>query len=158
MKKLLLLLIIASLVFIGCEKKETIYQIFNNNDKYHSNIQYLDGSFYEVIVIEYFGNDVIKQVNIDKISYGCKSGYYTADEKTEKIKISFKLVPRESPYYNLSSNNRLYTLQYYYLEKYNYTIAELNGNTLISGSINPSRNEPNDGVVIEKILQEFIEK
>ena len=160
MKKTLLfsLVLFLSIVFIGC-KKDTTYQIYNNCTKEQTSVQYLDGSLYEVVIYEYLGNDVIRQVNIDKISSGGgKSDIITANEKTEKIKVSFRLLPKQSAYYNLSSNNRKYTVQYYFLEEGKLTIAEINGNTMVGGSMKISKNEQNSGITINKSIQEIIEK
>ena len=155
MKKILFFLTISSLIFFGCKKeKDATYQILNNSSKYQSSTQYLDGSIYDVVVFEYRGNDVVKEVNINKISYGGgKSSKITAHEKTEKIKVSFKFLPKESPYYNLSSNNRKYTVQYYYLKKGENIIAEINDKTMIGGSLNLSKGKSNYGVTIKEIMK-----
>jgi len=155
MKKILFFLTISSLIFFGCKKdKDATYQILNNSSKYQSSTQYLDGSIYEVVVFEYRGNDVVKEVNINKVSYGGgKSNKITAHEKTEKIKVSFKLLPKESPYYNLSSNYRKYTVQYYYLKKGENTIAEINDKTMVSGSITSAKEGTDYGITIKEMIQ-----
>ena len=155
MRKLLFLLTISSLIIFGCKKdKDATYQILNNSSKYESSTQYLDGSMYEIVVFEYHGNDVVKEVNISKIGYGGgKSSKITAHEKTEKIKVSFKFLPKESQYYNLSSNNRKYTVQYYYLKKGENTIAEINDKTMLGGSLNLSKGESDYGITIKEMMK-----
>ena len=97
-KNILFVLIAASLFVIGC-KKETTYQVFNNTTKPSSSADpYLDGSMWEVVIFEYAGNDVITQKNIDRVEVGKKSQIFTAHEKAEKIKVSFKFLPPQSNY------------------------------------------------------------
>jgi len=164
MKKVLLvftIVVIASFFLLGCKKEiEATYQIYNNCSSVSSAYEpLLNGTLYEIVVFEYFGSDVVREKNIDRIAVGGKSGVITAHEKAEKIKVSFKFLPKESSYYNMSSNNRKYTVQYYYLKrekKDNKIIAELNGNTMLSGSINPTGKS--QGVTIKQAINELIEK
>jgi len=52
-----------------------------------------------------------------------------------KIKVSFKFLPRESPFYDLAANNWKYTVSYYYLTPESNTTAVLNENTMIKGTM-----------------------
>jgi hypothetical protein len=94
---------------------------------------YLNGSMYEVTVFHYSGNDIIKQDNITKVaSGGGKSELMDAPENSQKIKVSFKLLPPESPYYSLDLNNWITIVAFTTIVKGQNNIITLNDNTIIS--------------------------
>lgn len=131
----LLILTLMSTLMQSCTKDEpevTSYQIINNMQKVETSYEYLDGSMYEIVVLQYKGTEVIKQDNIRKISSGGgKSEVIKTDPQCEKISISFKMLPPESPYYNLSSNDRIYVVTRYYLTPNKTTSVTIDGNTIV---------------------------
>jgi hypothetical protein len=154
MKKLLLFIVFTSILLIGC-KKDTIYQIYNNCSVYHSDVDpLLNGTFYEVVVLEYLGEDIVMQKNIKKIEVGKKSEEFTMHGKAEKIKISFELLPKESAFYGVTS--RLYTAQYFYLEPGKLTLAEINDKTMLSEDPKSPKQTTTDEVTIENIRKSIL--
>ena len=136
MKKVLLLALVFTL--FSCEKEEpkTTYQIINNNEFDYTGFQYLDGTLWEVIVFKYIGDDVAGQENLDPINPdGGTTEMIEIDDKIEKIKVSFKLLPRESEYYDLSSNVRKYVVSYTFLDKGENNVVIIDKNTLIGSSL-----------------------
>lgn len=135
MKKILLLACLFVL-FISCEKTTT-YQIVNNSSYAGSSCDgYLDGSMYEVVVFQYIGNDIVKQDNISKISYGGDmSDEIQVDNDIEKVKVSFMMLPRECAYYELPSNKRLYVVAYSYMKEGELTRITIDDNTMVSNSL-----------------------
>ena len=69
------------------------------------------------------------------------------DDKIEKIKVSFKMLPKESEYYDLSSNVRKYVVSYTFLEKGVNNVVIIDKNTLIGTSLKSDRvNLKNDNI------------
>lgn len=125
------------LLFTSCSKEDpTTFQIVNDCKVTTTSTEYLDGSIYEVIVFHYSGEDIIKQDNIDDISSGGgKSAIIEAPAGSEKVKVSFQLLPPESPYYNLSANDRMYVVAYTVLEKGVNNIIRINDNTMVDDGL-----------------------
>lgn len=133
MKKISLLTIFAVIAFVSCSKpeREQTYQLFNNTD----------ADMYYVCILEYFGNDVIKETNIEgdnirKFEKGLKSEIFTANEKTEKVKISFKKYNDMVAYLLGVSNPTYFTVSMFYLNKGKLTTLEMVNSTKISTSRN----------------------
>lgn len=141
MKTKLLLFGIILLAAASCKKsdKSTTYQITNNMTKETvSDLEpLLNGSLYEVIVFEFNDKDeVVKQENISKIeSGGGKSEIIEVTPDVVKVKVSFKMLPKESAYYNLSNNVRKYVKAYSYLPSEQNTNISIDGNTMVSSSM-----------------------
>lgn len=135
MKKIFLLACILVL-FVSC-KKTTTYQIVNNSS-FDTSQEYLDGSLYEVRVFEYIGDDIVKQDNISKISYGGGiSKEIEVENDVQKVKVSFRMVPPESTYYE--SFSRVYVVAYSYLKEGENTIITIDNNTMVSHSISTTK-------------------
>src|SRR5690554_6147821 len=111
MKKILFILIVALLA--GCSKDEdtaaTTYEIINNSEHFESDIEYLDGTLWEVIVYHYVGDDIAKQENLPSIQYGgATSTKISIEPNIEKLQVSFQILPKDSPLYDLDANKRGY--------------------------------------------------
>lgn len=135
MKKLLFIaLALLPFLFTGCEKEPalTTYQVFNNSIKEPSSIEYLDNTLYEVVVYCYVGNDIVRQDNYDLIAPGAKSPIKEVPSTYTKIKVSFKYLPPASPYYDSSTNNRLYCVVYTLITPEINTISEINDESMLS--------------------------
>lgn len=100
--------------FSSCSKDDessiSTFTIINNSEMFETKYEYLDGTMYEVVAFEFDGSgNNIGQINIDNIPYGGgKSKPIQVQESCTKVQISFKMLPPESPYYDLSLNPRLY--------------------------------------------------
>ena len=142
MKKLsLILLTVLSFSFLSCSKDSpvlTTYQIFNNSTKSTTTIPYLDGSMYEVVVYCYTGVDIVRQDNYDAIEPGQKTAMKEVPSTYTKIKVSYKMLPPASAYYDSSTNYRLYTVSYTLLEVEKNTVSEFNDNSMVSTSKIPT--------------------
>lgn len=134
MKKLILLsVVLFSLVLIGCEADSSTYQVFNNCPSSSTTLDpYLNGSLYEVVVFCYAGADVVREDSYIKISVGEKTEVKEVPEYVTKIKISYKVLPPASKFYNLSDNNRSYVVAYTLIEPGKNVIAEVNGHSMVS--------------------------
>ena len=134
MKRILFILAIIALV--SCKEKETTFQVINNVTEMNSDMEYLDGTLWEVIVFCYRGEDIAKQINLDPIPpEGGVSNIITAEEGIEKVKVSFRFLPEESPFYDLSSNYRMYTVSYTYLTQEDHTEITIDDDTMLSNQI-----------------------
>jgi hypothetical protein len=142
MRKLFIVLII--IVFCSSCKDEqlpTTYQIFNSSNRLVTNINYLDGSMYEVIVYHYSGTKIIQQDSFDKIATaGGKTGLMDVPANTDLIKLSFKFLPPESPFYNDPWNARYYMIDYKMITRGDNNIFGINGGSYISDTIVKSNN------------------
>ena len=108
----------------------TIYQIFNSSTPVATNLEYLDGSIYEVIVYHYSKSIIIHQDSIDKVaSGGGKTGLIDVPANTEILKVSFKILPFKSPYYDSPGNKRLYMLDYKIVTREVNNIIGINGSS-----------------------------
>jgi len=122
MKKFLSLLTLA-LVFYSCSKNDdsepeikiTTYQVISNVEKQETTVEYLDGTMYEVVVFKFIGDDLAGEDSLDPIAPGKVSNKITISEDIEKIKLSFKFVPRESSVYD--SAERRYLASYTFINK-----------------------------------------
>lgn len=144
MKKLFFVLVIM-LVYSSCTKNDelpTTYQVFNSTTSVVTGMEYLDGSVYEVIVYHYSGTDIIRQDSIEKIlTGGGKTPLMDVPANTDLIKISFKMLPPASIYYNATWNVRLYMLDYRIIERGKNNIIGINGGSYISDTIVRSDNQ-----------------
>jgi hypothetical protein len=136
MKKLNILACLI-LLLTSCSKEDpTTYQIINDCKVTTTSTEYLNGSIYEVIVFHYSGEDIIKQDNIDDVSSGGgKSALIEAPTGSEKVKVSFQLLPPESPFYNLSANDRMYVVAFTVLEKGINNVIRINDNTMVDDGL-----------------------
>lgn len=153
MKKVLLFmlpLLAALFVFAACSKDDepnvSTFTIINNQEKFESSLdEYLNGTMYEVIAFEYdeAGNN-IGQININDIPYGGgKSEPIQVQESCSKVQVSFKMVPPESPMYDLSSNARTYVVSLGVIQKGGNINIVVDGNTMVT--TNPSiKSKAND--------------
>lgn len=144
MKKVLFMLpMLAALFLSGCSKDDepsvSTFTIINNSEKYESSLdEYMNGTMYEVVVFEYdeVGNN-IGQINVNDIPYsGGKSKPIQVQESCSKVQVSFKLVPPESPFYDLSSNARLYIVSLGVIKKGGNIDIIVDGETMLTK--NPS--------------------
>jgi hypothetical protein len=163
---LCILAVALPLVLVGCEKDEkTSYQVFNKTEKStYALDKYLDGSLWEVVVYCYIGDDIVRQDNFERIAPGEKSEIREVPDNFEKIKISFKLIPEQSKFYELSLNTRSYTVSYTLLSKDNNTIAEISGETMVSKTLKSYSSqyelyeEKNEWESVDVLLRSFQNK
>lgn len=126
---------------ISCKKEAatTTYQVVNNSTLSTSSMEYLDGSIYEVVVYHYSGTDIIKQDAMDKVAAGGgKSEIIEVPASSEKIKVSYKMLPPQSTYYDLSSNHRLYVVAYTLIKQGENNVILLDDNTMVGGTLTKS--------------------
>ncbi len=138
MRKLFVVTIIVAL-FVSCSKEKdekTTYEIINNSEFNVSAIEYLDGTLWEVIIFHYIGDDIAKQVNVESIPHsGGTSGKLEIGDNIEKVKVSFKFVPKDSPFYDLPENNRKYVVAYLFIEKGKNNVIKIDDSTLIGSTL-----------------------
>lgn len=133
-KLLVALSFILFISLIGCEKEEekTTYQIINNFPGEDTDVEYLNGTMWEVVVFCYTGTDVVRQDDVAPIAPdGGKSEKIEVEPNFEKIKVSFKLLPSQSPYYNMEANHRQYVVAYLMLEKGRNNVVTFTENTMV---------------------------
>lgn len=120
MKKLFYLLI-CILVLASCKKDEeiTTYQVYNILEGFDQGsinflfpndpgvYDYIDGTLHEVRVYEYNGSKVISRDSIGEItSKGGMSQVITTKYNCNEVRVTFRFLSKESPYYNLLDNHR----------------------------------------------------
>lgn len=137
--KILLISFIILAYFSGCKKAEdpkTTYQIVNNcTVTTYAEDSYLDGSLWEVVVSSYVGTDIVKQDNIARVApAGGKSEIIEVNSNYEKVKVSFKFLPPQSPNYSLAGNIRHYVVAVTLLEKGKNNLITVDDKTQISTS------------------------
>lgn len=155
MKKLFFMLpmLAALLMFTACSEDDdpnvSTFTIINNTEKLRPSLdEYLNGTMYEVIAFEYDENgNNIGQININDIPYGGgKSEPIQVQESCSKVQVSFRLVPRESPFYNLQENARLYIVSLGVIKKGGNINIIVDGETM--STTNPSvRSRANDNCI-----------
>ena len=138
MKKLFLLLTLFAVVSCSEEDvpevKITSYQITNNMDTYESDYEFLDGTLYDVIVFKFIEDDLAGEDQLDAISPdGGTSDVIEIDEQVTKIKVSFKFLPERSEQYDLAE--RRYLASYTFITKDINNEVEINGNSMIQGTL-----------------------
>jgi hypothetical protein len=157
MRKLAILLIVV-LTFSACKKEKdpvTTYQIINNSTVYISGIDYFDASMYQVTVFHYNGTDIVKQDNITKIaSGGGKSDIINVPSNSQKIKISFKFLPPESPLYSLSSNHWINITAFTIIVKGQNNIVTMDDHTIVGDGLGKS----NIGTELFKVSKGLVSK
>lgn len=132
-------MILPMLVFTSCSKDDkaeiSTFTIINNF-KYETNFdKYINGTMYEVVVFEYDENgNNIGQINIDDVPSGGKSNAIPVQESCAKVQISFMMLPKESPYYDLPANKRKYVVSLWVIRKGENIDITINENTMISNS------------------------
>jgi hypothetical protein len=148
MKKLLFAFAIV-LFCLSCRKEQqppTTYQIFNNSNRIYTNIEYLDGSMYEVIVYHYNRSSVVRQDTIDEIlTNGGETKMIDVPANSDLFRISFKFLPSKSPRYNDSWNTRFYLTDYKIINRGDNNIFGVNGGSYISDKI--SESDKNNGPI-----------
>ncbi len=122
MKKVLFIALILGMAFVSCKKDPetklpTTYTITNS---------FSGGDFYEVIVFEYMGSDIIQQVEVGNLASGQTSATFTANTNSDKIKVSMENY----------QGTRFYTSQKYLLTEGQNTAVVINDNTMISQNPN----------------------
>jgi hypothetical protein len=98
------------------------------------------------------------KITLKELRTGKKSEIKEVPDNFEKIKVSFKMLPRQSEYYDLSLNARLYTVSYTLLSKGSNTIAELDGKTMVGTTLKSSSlqyEEKNEWKSIGALLKSF---
>lgn len=117
MKKAFIMMVCAVAIFATSCTKDSTYQISNKTDF----------TLYDVVVFEFYGNDVVGQKDLGNIVNGSASNVVTASDMAEKVKVSMCFV---------SGGDRYYAVQSYYLDKGKNTKVDLTDNTMVSGSLN----------------------
>lgn len=134
-----LFFVIAFIVFCSScreEEKPTTYQLFNNSNRIVTDIQYLDGTMYEVIVHHYYKTKLIQENNIGEIATeGGKTGLMNVPANTDLFKVSFKFLPARSPDYIAPWNIRYYMIDYKIIVREENNILGVNGGSFISDTI-----------------------
>lgn len=145
MKKLFF--VFAILVFFSscikhAEPQPTTYQIFNNSNRIVTDIEYLDGSMYEVIVHHYNKTILVREDNIDIIATaGGDTGLRDVPPNTDHFRVSFKFLPSKSPDYNAPWNVRFYMIAFKQIVRGDNNIFGINGGSFISDTIAKSNND-----------------
>lgn len=128
--------LLSVVLLVSCSKSVTSYQVFNNSIKQnYASDPYLNGDMYEVVVFCYAGTDVVREDSYNQISCGEKTVIKEVPSSITKIKISYKFLPAASPNYSMSSNYRRYVVSYTLIEQEKNVIAEVNSESMISGSM-----------------------
>jgi hypothetical protein len=118
------------------EEKPTTYQLFNNSNRIVTDIKYLDGTMYEVLVHHYYKTKLIQEDNIGEIATeGGKTGLMNVPANTDLFKVSFKFLPSKSPEYIASWNVRYYMIDYKIIVRGENNILGVNGGSFISDTI-----------------------
>ena len=158
--KTFLLIAIVAILFFGCKKDEvpakTSYQIINNATRMNiSTDQYLNGTLWEVVVYCYIGTDIVRQDNIVSVlPGGGKSNMIEVPLNYEKIKMSFRFLPPQSEFYDLSLNNRHYVVAFTVLGKGQNNVITITDDTMSGPTLNSSINDTNQliGKAFENIF------
>ncbi|HLO57974.1 MAG TPA: hypothetical protein VK179_04480 [Bacteroidales bacterium] len=113
MKKGLLFAVLTVILCVascGKDKDEpaSTYQVINNLKTMHNDTPYLNGTLWEAIVICYsVAGDIVRQDDLNDIyAEGGRSDIIELPGNCTNVRLSFRLVPRESELYN--STKRLY--------------------------------------------------
>jgi len=161
MKTKLLLLPISILIFAfsSCSKEVesvTTYQILNTCST-TTPMEYLDGSLYEVIVFCYNAKDeIIRTDNLEPIDAGGGlSKKVTVTNEIVKVKVSYKMLPPESIYSDLSSNVRMYVVNVFYIEKGKNTTITVQNMTMVKNTISGLSQEIKMNQLTNKIQGQF---
>lgn len=112
----------------------TTYQILNNL-KLYPNVEFVDGSLWEVVVYYYIGENIVEVDSINPILTSEISEKIEVQSNYEKIKFSFKLAPMKSQYYFGIANCRRYSEKFILLEKGKNSITEIHDLSSISLSL-----------------------
>jgi hypothetical protein len=150
MKNRIIFFALILLVFTACKKDNpvppTTYQIENNLPKVLYEVEPLyDGSIYEVEIFWYNNlNVIIKQYNLSQVKCGGgKSPITEVTSDVVKVRVSFRMLPTQSDYYNDEINNRMYVVAYFSLKKGGNTLIPIDEQTvvanLLSSVYNPSK-------------------
>lgn len=156
----MLMVLFAAILFSSCTKDSeqldpTTLTVTNNTDFYDSGDEYLNGSLYEVIVFTYIGDNVSGQISIDDIAYGGGSiENIELPDKTEKVRLSFKMLPPESPFYDNYINFRRYTVSYYYIDVNKKNQVLIDGSTMMTGTLKSTEAKAD----IEQYFSDFIKE
>ena len=143
MKKTLFLFVLL-FALVSCDRKGedltgTTYKIINNMTYLESTTEYLDATLWDIIVYYYVGETMTGQESIDPISpEGGESEVISVSDEIEKIKISFKFLPPESPYYHEEFNYRQYTTLFSYLRTGGHKDIVLTDNTQVKTTLKSS--------------------
>lgn len=137
MKKLLFTLLVASLVVVAScssdDESATTYDISNNLSISESTVPYLNGTMYEVVVYQYIDNNVVKQDNIKQVnSGGGKCQKMEVSNNVNFLQVSFKFLPKESPLYNDSYNQRRYVVVKTPIKKGTHHSIIISGDTMVT--------------------------
>jgi hypothetical protein len=144
MKRLFFLF--AIIVFYSCKVAPlpTTYQVCNSTTPFATDIPYLDGSIYQVLVYHYSNAILIQQDSFVKISSkDGKSEIMNVPDRTEVLKVSFKMLPPESPLYNSPGNKRYYLADPVIVRREENNIIGINGSTYISDTLIKSNSSIN---------------
>ena len=142
MKRIFVFMAALMLLSVACSKDDeeevwTSYYIQNNMPLQSSEIPYLDGTFYEVIAYCYDASgDIVREdqhINVPPDGGISNSEFVT--DNIVKVVVSFKLLPRESAYYDISTNIRKYTVAKFVIERGLDNCIALSGSTTMSSSI-----------------------
>lgn len=137
----LIFIVFCLFITYSCSKEDqpepTTYQILNAWEKTTSEVEYLDGSIYEVVVFCYNDKDeIIREDNFAVVnSGGGRSEKKPVTENIVKVKVSFKFLPPQSPLYDLSSNVRKYLVTINYLTPGTNNEIVITENTMIKNTI-----------------------
>jgi len=101
-----------------------------------STTEYLDGSMWKIVVYCYIDSDIVRQDNIDQISAdGGKSNMIEVPVNYEKVKVSFKFLLSQSPYYDMTENHRQYVVAYTSLETGKNNVITITDNTMVGPTL-----------------------
>lgn len=130
-KRLLLLFASASVLMVGCEKENTSSSNGNSPSQQISTytvsvsgIQVPSGMALEVLAVEYSASNERLQINRFDLTSSSMTSNYTANSRTEKVKIAFNA---SNP--NTGQSASLWIQQVFYLDKGRNTVISVTGSS-----------------------------
>lgn len=159
MKNLFLVLTMMSVLLFstGCEEEQlpTTYQIVNHGETYYSEYDpYLNGTLYDVVVFCYLNDDIVRQDNLGDLEVGESTKIKEVPETYTKIKMSYKMLPEESAFYDILDISRSYVVGYTLLEPGKNVVLEITSQTMISSSIDRVANQKSVRMSIESAINQ----
>lgn len=135
-----LFVVLILIVSASCKKDESVstsYYIVNNSEVQESSFEHLDGTMWETTIFCFDKEgDVVREDNLGAIPPdGGTSKHMEVTNNIVKIVVSFRFLPKESPFYDLDSNNRKYTLTRFSLVQGDKNKIVVDGNTSVKGTL-----------------------
>lgn len=123
-KRLLMLFAFVAVLMVGCEKEDTPNLQTSTYTVSVSGIQVPSGMALEVLAVEYNASNEKLQINRFDLTSSSMSRNYTANSRTEKVKIALNA---SNPSTGQSAS--LWIQQVFYLDKGKNTVISVTGNS-----------------------------